>query len=256
MLKSESIAELTKALTAAQGEFPKVVKGHQNPFYQSWYADLGDIIEATGPALRKHGLAVIQLATVVRAEGQGLMPMVQTVLSHSSGEWISGECVLPATKQDAQAYGSAITYARRYGYQAILSIAAEDDDGNAASQPDKKKRQAAPPPAPKAPEPRPEPTSSAAGDFLMLNISEVTKEQTKGGKPYLWVRDGRKSVACFKAELYDAINGQLGENVTFRIEHGSKGPHIVGIASDADDNLGITDKDLPPVLAGAREEAF
>jgi hypothetical protein len=38
------------------------------------------------------------------------------------------------SKADAQGFGSALTYARRYGLQAIAGIAAEDDDGNAASK--------------------------------------------------------------------------------------------------------------------------
>jgi hypothetical protein len=39
---------------------------------------------------------------------------------------------IPATKQDAQGFGSAITYGKRYGLQAALGIASEDDDGTAA----------------------------------------------------------------------------------------------------------------------------
>jgi len=35
---------------------------------------------------------------------------------------------------DAQAAGSAITYARRYALQAIAGIPSEDDDGNTATQ--------------------------------------------------------------------------------------------------------------------------
>ena len=61
--------------------------------------------------------------------------MVETVLAHESGEWISGELLLPLTKADAQGVGSAITYGRRYGLAAIVGIVAdEDDDGNAASR--------------------------------------------------------------------------------------------------------------------------
>jgi hypothetical protein len=58
------------------------------------------------------------------------------LLSHSSGEWIKDELELPIAKFDAQGTGSVITYARRYAYQAIVGVAAEDDDGdgNAASQ--------------------------------------------------------------------------------------------------------------------------
>jgi hypothetical protein len=59
---------------------------------------------------------------------------VITRLMHSSGEWLEQEYFIPLGKMDAQAAGSAITYARRYALQAIAGIPAEDDDGNAATQ--------------------------------------------------------------------------------------------------------------------------
>ncbi len=56
-----------------------------------------------------------------------------TSLLHSSGAILSGRTPIPAA-EGVQAYGSAITYLRRYSIQALLGIAAEeDDDGNAAS---------------------------------------------------------------------------------------------------------------------------
>jgi hypothetical protein len=45
-----------------------------------------------------------------------------------------GKLHVPATKQDAQGYGSAMTYARRYSLQAACGIAPEDDDGNQATK--------------------------------------------------------------------------------------------------------------------------
>jgi hypothetical protein len=54
-----------------------------------------------------------------------------------------GRLHVPASKQDAQGYGSALTYARRYSLMAACGIAPEDDDGNAASR-----RAPAAPPAP------------------------------------------------------------------------------------------------------------
>jgi hypothetical protein len=41
---------------------------------------------------------------------------------------------VPASKQDPQGYGSALTYARRYSLMAACGIAPEDDDGNQASR--------------------------------------------------------------------------------------------------------------------------
>lgn len=43
-----------------------------------------------------------------------------------------GTLFVPASKNDAQAYGSAITYGRRYSLQTAFGVCSEDDDGNAA----------------------------------------------------------------------------------------------------------------------------
>jgi hypothetical protein len=60
---------------------------------------------------------------------------VETIFLHESGESISaGILQVPASKQDAQGYGSALTYARRYSLMAACGIAPEDDDGNAAAK--------------------------------------------------------------------------------------------------------------------------
>ncbi len=251
LTKSESIAELVKALVAAQAEFKPVNKNHENPFYKSHYADLGDIIEATSPALRKHGLAVVQLPGM---NGTG-MPNVTTMLTHTSGEWVAGELSLPAGKPDAQGYGSAFTYGRRYGLQAILGVAAEeDDDGNAASQPIKKSRQAASAASTtKGPEPRPEPTSSQAGDLQDANIAEVhmahykdAAERTKKGKPgeFMWVVDGQKSWPCFKPELEDTLRGLVGEDVRLQL----KASAVIAVwakSAPVADPTHITDADAP-----------
>ena len=59
---------------------------------------------------------------------------METIFLHSSGEtFSSGELYVPVSKHDAQGYGSAITYARRYSLLAACGVAPEDDDGNAAT---------------------------------------------------------------------------------------------------------------------------
>ena len=61
--------------------------------------------------------------------------IVETIFLHESGESLTtGKLHVPAVKQDAQGYGSALTYARRYSLMAACGIAPEDDDGNAASK--------------------------------------------------------------------------------------------------------------------------
>jgi hypothetical protein len=125
---SEEIGELAKALADARKDYKPVLKDANNPFFKSKYADLAGVIEATSDALSKNGLAVIQSPRL------GLNRIaVTTLLAHSSGQWLRDDLELPMSKFDAQGAGSAITYARRYAYQAIVGVAAEDDDGNSAS---------------------------------------------------------------------------------------------------------------------------
>lgn len=129
MNKSDNIDALAKALSAAQAELKPAVKNAENPFFHSTYADLASVWDAARAVITKHGLAVTQV------NGLGLenTVIVETVLMHESGQWLSGELVLPLTKMDAQGVGSAIMYGRRYGLAAIIGIVADtDDDGNAA----------------------------------------------------------------------------------------------------------------------------
>lgn len=128
MEQSESIAALAGALALAQLEIGGAVKGKSNPAFKSKYADLSsvwDAWQAVGPA---QGLAVIQLPG---AYVDGRVTMT-TIIAHKSGEWLRETLSIPLSKQDAQGYGSALTYARRYALAAFVGIAPEDDDGNAA----------------------------------------------------------------------------------------------------------------------------
>lgn len=128
MNKSDTIVELAKAMSLAQGEMGGAHKGANNPFFKSKYADLGAVIEAVKEPFSKNGLSYVQFPI----EDNGRVG-VETILMHSSGEWMSNKFTVQLTKQDAQGAGSAITYCRRYGLQAVAGIPSEDDDGNAAS---------------------------------------------------------------------------------------------------------------------------
>ena len=128
MKKSESITKLSVALVKAQAEMQGAKKGKSNPFFKSKYADLVAVMEATKEALHNNGLAIVQFPIA-----GDKMCGVETMMIHESGEYIGHECLLACSKQDPQAYGSAITYARRYSWQAICGIPSEDDDGNHAT---------------------------------------------------------------------------------------------------------------------------
>ena len=130
MNKSESIANLATALAMAQMNIKGAIKDSNNPFFKSKYADLSSVVEAIRPAFGQCGLSYIQ-----RVEPSDRDEVrVETILLHASGEWLScGVLNLPVSKADAQGYGSALTYARRYSLAAACGVAPEDDDGNAAS---------------------------------------------------------------------------------------------------------------------------
>lgn len=136
MKTSESIKEISPALCKAQAEIKTAVKDATNPHFKSKYADLASVIEACKGALNKHGITLLQpVRSFFQGEGAELIVIVETRLVHTSGEWLGDELGIPAPKRDAQGFGSAVTYGRRYGLQSLVGIPAEDDDGNAASKP-------------------------------------------------------------------------------------------------------------------------
>ena len=123
-------ATLAGAMAAAFGEIEAATKSANNPHFRSKYADLGAVIEAIKPALIKHGLFFTQ-----RPQPSEGGVTVETVLGHTGGEEMSlGSLFVPANKNDAQAFGSALTYARRYALVTAFGVPVEDDDGNAAAR--------------------------------------------------------------------------------------------------------------------------
>jgi len=128
MSMSETITKLAPALLKAQQEMGEAVKGAKNPFFKSSFADLNSIREAVLPAFNKNGIAVLQPTVVVDGKNY-----VNTLLLHESGEYIGSLTEIKVAKaNDAQAEGSGISYARRYGLQSMANVGAKDDDGEAA----------------------------------------------------------------------------------------------------------------------------
>ena len=117
------------ALAAAQMQMGKAVKDSANPAFRSKYADLASVMDACMGALNANGICVYQ-PTVDDDGGR----YVETILGHVSGETLKCRVPLIVQKNDMQGYGSAVTYARRYGLMSMAGIAPEDDDGNAASK--------------------------------------------------------------------------------------------------------------------------
>lgn len=133
MQKSEQINELAAAFVKAQAHVEGAKKDSVNPFYKSKYADLSSVWDAVRTALQDNDLAVSQMPD----ESTTGQPALCTMLIHKSGQWISSVYPLAVAKPDAQSFGSAISYARRYALAALLGVLSEDDDGEHASKPPK-----------------------------------------------------------------------------------------------------------------------
>lgn len=132
MKKSETIVELSKAFAKMQMELEQPLKNANNPFFKSKYVPLENVVDSITRASSKHGLSFTQFPS---SDENGNVT-VGTIVMHESGEWIEYDpiCLKPV-KNDPQAVGSAITYAKRYALSAIFGITSDnDDDGNEATQ--------------------------------------------------------------------------------------------------------------------------
>lgn len=203
MEKSEQINELAAALSKAQGEMRNAGKNADNPYFKSKYADLGEILNTAKEPLAKYGLAITQLYDGMSSKDIS----VTTMLMHSSGQYIANTGNYPATKQDIQGVGSAITYARRYSLAAMLGLAQEDDDGNAACQQTQKAA------APKAQE-KPEQDSK----IFVVRDGYGTKVLLRDGYKYIRDIELIKLEALLTMEQYEAAH----EDIKYLLESAQK----------------------------------
>ena len=129
MRTSENINEISKAVNAFRQTVKQPTKNGDNPFLKSRYVQLEGVVDAIDHALPDTGLAYTQ-----EVVSEGNQVSVTTLIFHSSGQFIElGPLSVPVAKNDAQAFGSAETYARRYSLSAAFGITSDlDDDGTAA----------------------------------------------------------------------------------------------------------------------------
>lgn len=121
---------LIQALASAQAEMKNAPFDKVNPHFKSKFASLTSIRNTALPVLAKHGIAVTQPGIQLESGTWA----IRTILSKGD-EHMQGDTPIIADKNNAQAFGSAMTYAKRYGLSAMVCIASdEDDDGNEASQ--------------------------------------------------------------------------------------------------------------------------
>ena len=127
---SEKITNLAKAMLKVQKQLRPALRDSYNGFTQSKYATLNSVMEACSEALIDNGIWVTQYPVPV--EGDGKLGLVTKLVHAESGEWQESLLVMPLSKTDPQGYGSALTYARRYGLSSMVGLVTEDDDANAA----------------------------------------------------------------------------------------------------------------------------
>ena len=133
MQTSEKMDLILAAIVRAVPQFGPLVKSASNPHFKSRYLPLDGLVEAVAPALFKEGVLLMQGAD---PEDDNGVTLITRLIHAPSGQYVQNTVRVPMDKGTAQGAGSAITYARRYGLQALLGLVAEeDDDGNAASAP-------------------------------------------------------------------------------------------------------------------------
>jgi len=127
VFKSENLKELPAALIKMQAALKPIQKDTTGA--RGKYASLTTVMMTILPILAAHDFSIVQTTT---ANGRGAS--LETVLLHKSGEYISSTIDVPVAKaNDPQAYGSALTYGRRYSIMALLGLVTDDDDGQSAT---------------------------------------------------------------------------------------------------------------------------
>lgn len=115
-------------LLEIQKETGPVRRSKTNPYFESRYFDINQLLQLFKPKFTEKNLLLLQPISNVNG-----VPALLTILRDlDSGEEIRESCPIPQSG-DAQKMGSAITYVRRYALQSLLALEAVDDDGNAAS---------------------------------------------------------------------------------------------------------------------------
>ena len=264
---SAAITDICTALAEAQKAIKNAERDANNPFFESTYATLASVWDTAREPLTSNGLSVIQGSAASAPDGQGNVTVrVTTMLLHKSGQWFRSTITLPVIavrgkkKNDdgdndaqrapgrvtPQAIGSAITYGRRYGLEAIAGVAAEaeDDDGNTASGGRGENKDTGAKPIPDS------------GDFEDVVKAVTSRDQSKAG--------GAGSFKIFRietgehgaVECYEAVGGPLvelagnAEVMKFHAEKGKFGWKLINVVRKTQEDL-----DAEIALAWVKEHA-
>lgn len=128
---SEKIDKIAPDLIVAQTEIQKVYRSGENPYFDSSYATLENVLDAVKPILNEHNIAIYQAPEVDDSGRQ----VLASYLIHTSGQWFRAEYLVTA-KDDEHKKGSSITYGARYCLKRQTGCSETDDDGNNAVEKD------------------------------------------------------------------------------------------------------------------------
>ena len=208
--------EIAAALVKAQKGFGPALKTSTNPAFRSKYASLENCIEAVIDSLNDNGIMLMQ-PTHLCEDGV----IIETLFLHESGEQLSaGKLHVPATKHDAQGYGSALSYARRYSLLAACGIATEDDDGNAGSRAPQEKK-AKPVAQAEAPKPPPKIEGKEGPWQLKVEIApqgefiawaEIVMEATKLALSQAASEADVMAIFRVNKNIFDRLNAEPGSS--------------------------------------------
>lgn len=194
LMHSPTLACLAAAMVAAQKELKnpsKDAKGQVRGRSDYRYLSLASLIDDTRDVLNKHGIALTQ-----HPNGDGNVARVTTMLLHESGEWLCSDAACGLMDANPQNLGSVISYLRRYAWQSVIGVCAEDDDdaqGVAATVPPRQATSQAVSAKPTGPAPVPAkmspttPTNRIAGElgdgFIDSGI-KAYKQKAAAGKSH------------------------------------------------------------------------
>ena len=122
---------LAQKLIEFHMEVGKVRKTSMNPHFKSKFADINAVLAVVMPVLTSKGILVVQSPNITES---GHVLVTKLINADDSSEFLESVTPLILPKHDMQAYGSAVTYARRYALMCMLDLEAEDDDANRATQ--------------------------------------------------------------------------------------------------------------------------
>lgn len=131
MIEFSNLKEMPVALSKLQINVKNPQRNKKA--FNYYYADMDEVLDCIKKPCSDHGFSLVQMPF-----NDGDILGVETMLIHSSGEYIKGKFGSKLSKQDPQSVGSQISYYRRYSILSMFNIGQEDDDGASVSKPNEK----------------------------------------------------------------------------------------------------------------------